>query len=317
MGGRCFLNHGSSNSRGTLIAFSERFDKKTVKYIDDKIGRTQLLTFEHKNKKYMLINLYNNNIEREQVETLKKMDELIEGCMDVNEYNILIGGDWNFILEKEVDAYGGNPRLKLNSITEHCKLKNKFLLCDIFRVRNPGLKRFTFRQQTPCLARRLDRFLISNALQTKVISCEILSSLQSDHSPVCLKINTKDGHFKKGGNYWKFNSSLLKDNIFVTGLKEMVESKRVEYMGMDNQIKWELIKFEIRKFAMNYSKKVARENRRVLRRNENIMKDFETKPRNEHTFSDDDYRRAKQEVELFHLEKAKGQIQFAKNIRTG
>ena len=77
--------------------------------------------------------------------------------------------------------------------------------------------------------------------------------------PVCLKINTKDGHFKKGGNYWKFNSSLLKDNIFVTGLKEMVESKRVEYMGMDNQIKWELIKFEIRKFAMNYSKKVARE----------------------------------------------------------
>ena len=47
------------------------------------------------------------------------------------------------------------------------------------------------------------------------------------------------------------------------------------------------------------------------------MKDFETKPRNEHTFSDDDYRRAKQEVELFHLEKAKGQIQFAKNIRTG
>ena len=55
----------------------------------------------------------------------------------------------------------------------------------------------------------------------------------------------------------------------------MVESKRVEYMGMDNQIKWELIKFEIRKFAMNYSKKVARENRRVLRRNEKTMKDFE------------------------------------------
>ena len=82
----------------------------------------------------------------------------------------------------------------------------------------------------------------------------------------------------------------------------MVQEKKVEYAEFDNQVKWELIKFEIRKFAMNYSKKVARENRRVLRRNENIMKDFETKPRNEHTFSDDEYRRAKQEVELFHLE---------------
>ena len=38
------------------------------------------------------------------------------------------------------------------------------------------------------------------------------------------------------------------------------------------------------------------------------MKDFETKPRNEHTFSDEDYRRAKQEVELYHLERTKGQI---------
>ena len=38
---------------------------------------------------------------------------------DINEYSIVMGGDWNFILDKDLDAYGGNPRLKLNSIAEH------------------------------------------------------------------------------------------------------------------------------------------------------------------------------------------------------
>ena len=65
--------------------------------------------------------------------------------------------------------------------------------------------------------------------------------------------------FKKGKNYWKFNKLLLNDNVFVMGIKKMVAEKKVEYVDFDNQIKWELIKFEIRKFTIEYSKKVLRE----------------------------------------------------------
>ena len=51
-GGEIFLNHGTSNSRGTLIAFNKGFDKKKLKYIDDKNGRIQILTFEQEKKVY-------------------------------------------------------------------------------------------------------------------------------------------------------------------------------------------------------------------------------------------------------------------------
>ena len=95
-----------------------------------------------------------------------------------------------------------------------------------------------------------------------MISCDILSSLLSDHSPVCLSIKTSKGSFKKGANYWKFNKLLLRDAVFVEGLKKLVEEKKIEYADMDNQIKWELMKFEIRKFAIRYSKKVARGKKR-------------------------------------------------------
>ena len=136
-------------------------------------------------------------------------------------------------MDKELDAYGGNPRLKLNSITEHTKLKSKFDLCDIFRIRNPKLKRFTFRQKTPCLARRLDRFLISKILQARVSECEFLPSLLSDHSPILITINTDDGFFKKGKNYWKFNKLLLKDNVYVMGIRKLVSEKKGGVWGYE------------------------------------------------------------------------------------
>ena len=124
--GDIFLNHGTSNSRGVMIAFTESFDKKTLKYVDDKNGRIQIIAFEHLSRKYLIVNIYNNNIEREQVETLKKLDELLGQFQDLEDFSIIMGGDWNFILDKSLDAYGGNPKLNLNSIAEHIKLKKIF-----------------------------------------------------------------------------------------------------------------------------------------------------------------------------------------------
>ena len=101
---------------------------------------------------------------------------------------------------------------------------------------------------------------------------------------------------------------LLKDNVYVTGVRKLVEEKKLEFEGLNNQIKWELIKFEIRKFTMAFSKKVAREKKRFLELNEKITRDFETKPRNEHSISEEEYERAKVEIEKFHSEKTKGYI---------
>ena len=115
-----------------------------------------------------MINLYDHNIESEQVYTFKKIDNVLNKFENLNNHSIIIGGDWNFILDKQLDAAGGNPKLKLNSIAEFTQLKNKFLLCEIFRIRHPDVKRFTFRQQNPSLSRRLDLFLISGTLQGRV-----------------------------------------------------------------------------------------------------------------------------------------------------
>ena len=51
-------------------------------------------------------------------------------------------------------------------------------LIDIWRVRNPTLKQFTWRRKTPLQMSRLDFFLISNHLQFDADSYENLCPLK-------------------------------------------------------------------------------------------------------------------------------------------
>ena len=146
----------------------------------------------------MIINVYNNNTEKEQVETLKKIDTLMGSFDDINEYSIIAGGDWNFILDKKLDAYGGSPKLKLHSIAEHTKLKNKILLCDKYRIRNKQLKRSTFGQKIPCLERRLGRFLIPKFYKLGLLHVKFCLPYYPTILQFVSRLTQKMGFFKKG-----------------------------------------------------------------------------------------------------------------------
>ena len=62
--------------------------------------------------------------------------------------------------------HGGNLKMKNKSVAEFVDIKESLGLSDIWRVRNPKKKRYTFRQQVNgFIQRRLDYFLVSNNLQ--------------------------------------------------------------------------------------------------------------------------------------------------------
>ena len=62
-------------------------------------------------------------------------------------------------------------------------------MLDIWRVRHPKEKRFTWRQNAPIIQRRLDFWLISDGLQDDVASVDIKPPIKSDHSTITLLIN--------------------------------------------------------------------------------------------------------------------------------
>jgi exonuclease III len=118
-----------------------------------------------------------------------------------------MGGDFNLILDKELDSMNYKNHNNPKATAEVLKLINILNLKDIFSDNHPDLKRYTWRRKNPVKQARLDFFLISESLQHMVPSINHENSYRSDHSSVVLfcKLN----EFKKEKGFWKFNISLL------------------------------------------------------------------------------------------------------------
>ena len=54
-----------------------------------------------------------------------------------------------------------------------CQLKSNFLLCDIWRKKNPRITQFTWLNSQATISCRLDKFFVSNELAKSTCNCDI------------------------------------------------------------------------------------------------------------------------------------------------
>ena len=172
------------------------------------------------------------------------------------EETVIIGGDFNCSLSDK-DKKGGNPITKKASVIkeiEHlCSCNN---LIDIWRHLNPQLESFTWRNKSHKVQCRLDFFLISEKLADLVASCKIFQAPETDHSAISLHLQAKVKQQNRVPGFWKFNNSLLRDDAYVDELRKNVKLYKAKYESIDadKDLKWDLIKMEIRGFTVKYTK---------------------------------------------------------------
>ena len=200
----------TSNSTGCAIAFSENFPVKINDVNTDEGGRLLILDVSINDYNFLLINLYNANSESEQLEVLDLLISKLDIVNSDGNYKTIFGGDFNLFFDCNLDAAGGNPSLKKRSLAKLMNIIQKLDVSDIFRVRYPTSKRFTFHRKNPLLQRRLDYLFTSNLLQEFIGDVKVLPAFMSDHSSVSISIDLHPtiSHGKYG---WKFNNSLLQN----------------------------------------------------------------------------------------------------------
>ena len=103
----------------------------------DNDGRVLILDATINGSDYLLINFYNANTEREQLTTIKNLNNLLKDFEDFHDKKVIFAGDFNLIFDRNLESAGGNPLLKKHSLSEIIKLNENLNLCDIWRVRNP------------------------------------------------------------------------------------------------------------------------------------------------------------------------------------
>ena len=178
------FSHGTTSSKGVLIAFSESLEFNITKEFTDQNGRYIVLQVDIQENPYVLINYYAPNLETQQVSVLDELTKVLSNLELKENTNLISGGDFNLILNLKLDADGGNPTLKSNLMKSLNILTMESDLVDIWRIRNPESNRYTWRKKTPMTQRRLDYFFVSDSFQDSVHEVEILTGIQSDHSPI-------------------------------------------------------------------------------------------------------------------------------------
>ena len=257
---KIFYTDGTSNSRGVCIASRAELDYKLLSPdVRDDHGRYLILHIEIQEVPYVFINYYAANDQQSQVTTMKVIVEKLKTVSADKATSFIWGGDWNCVLNKSFDALGGVPSLKKESVGQIKALMTDFDLIDIWRVRNPTHRKFTWRRSKPVTLRRLDYFLVSSHMELDIASWGFYTQIQSDHSPVFLKISPL-ADASRGPGYWKFNNSLVSDPIYIEKTRELISEIRTNSSDFhDIRVKVEFLKFRIRQFTQSYSKIKAQE----------------------------------------------------------
>ena len=104
-------------------------------------------------------------------------------------------------------------------------------------------------------------FLIYNVLQESIIKTDVLASFCTDHLPIFFSLQLKDIP-TRGKDSWKFNNYLISNDEYVEKMKNQI-SEPLRMLDQDKitdkHLRWEFLKYEIRKFTINFSKKFVKE----------------------------------------------------------
>ena len=163
---------------------------------------------------------------------------------DINKKITNYGRRFKFFNSK-LDAQDEKRTIKKKSLPKLIELRGCNVLCDIWRVRNTKFLWFTLVQKysSSFIQNRPDYMFILNTLQEFVTMTEMLTPISTNHSSVHFSLSNEKSCLR-GKEFWKFNLIKKLTHSFCTANKSL----------FNHQLKWELSKYEVRKFTFNYTK---------------------------------------------------------------
>ena len=72
--------------------------------VHDNDGRVLILDATINGSDYLLINFYNANTEREQLTTIKNLNNLLKDFEDFHDKKVIFAGDFNLIFDKNLES---------------------------------------------------------------------------------------------------------------------------------------------------------------------------------------------------------------------
>ena len=122
-------------------------------------------------------------------------------------------------------------------------------------------------------------FFVSNTLRDLVKKTDVFASFSTDQF---FSFEKGNGSLR-GRGLWKFNKSLISDSKYIESMKKhicetlcLLDNQHI----IDEHLRWEYLKYEIRKFTKKYAKAIAENLRKEKDSLEKELKHLETNLKN-------------------------------------
>ena len=174
------------------------------------------------------------------------------------------------------DKRGGRACTHKNSLKEVKGICETWDVLDIWRILNQEEERFTWRRKKPDIQCRLDFFLISQSLISKINTSDIVPGYKTDHSMITMAIVTNSN--PRGPGFWKLNTSFLSEDNYVTKIQNTIQDTKSEYANnpsVSPALLWEMIKLKIREASLLYAKQKKKERADQADKLEKIINNLE------------------------------------------
>ena len=246
-GGKCFFSGNSRNSRGVGILLNHNLSVESTNHNTIIEGRLQSLNITIDEKDFFIINQYAPNDDK--TDFLQTLDTLIN---ENDDKSFIIGGDFNTVMDTNIDKKGGNLSKNKNTREKLNEIVSSNDLSDLWRFLNPGKRGFTWHSNhKPPIYCRLDFFLVSKDIATYVNECKISTGFKSDHSLVYFNININK--IKRGPGYFKLNNSILFDKEYQRKVRSSINDTVHINKDANPNTLWEVIKGNIRNETMSFT----------------------------------------------------------------
>ena len=262
-GGSILFSHGSGRECGVALLIPRSMESKckfNEMFVDD-AGRMIFADIKYDTFSLKLIAIYaptQGHIDQ-QSEFYRFLSRKIEDMTEIEQNHMIVCGDMNVHMSS-LDT--SNSRFSLTTAANVLKkLIKDYNLVDIWRKRNPGLRRYSWRRLAPVQQSRIDYIFISKYLINNHVlrRTEIKPGVLSDHNIVSMEMNIFADD--KGPGLFRFRRDLLQDDIFISAVRaEIIQLKQEE--GIYNDVKdWglklELLLSEVRVISIKRGKELA------------------------------------------------------------
>ena len=124
-----------------------------IHFFTNSSGNYVLIHCKINTDSYVIGSIYGPN--KDEPQFYRQVDDVLE---NVDCDHIVIGGDFNFIMDAEKDCYGYAREHNVNDRREFKYICNKHSLIDIWREQNPNSNIFTWYASNQSKGSRLDMF---------------------------------------------------------------------------------------------------------------------------------------------------------------